>query len=71
MQVDREYVENVLGAFANTIILLIDSGDQAIEDGASAFGTAARITEAITKVQAKAVDLILNPDVDEKVGASV
>ncbi len=68
---DRKYVENVLGAFANTIILLIDSGDQAIEDGASAFGTAARITEAINKVQAKAVDLILNPDVDEKVGASV
>jgi len=71
MQVDRKYVENVLGAFTTTVILLIDSGIEAMDNGADTVSTGIRVNEAINKVKAKAVDLILNPDVDEKVGASV
>ncbi len=68
---DRKYVENVLGAFTTTVILLIDSGIEAMDNGADTVSTGIRINEAINNVKAKAVDLILNPDVDEKVGASV
>ncbi len=68
---DRKYVENVLGAFTTTVILLIDSGIEAMDNGADTVSTGIRINGAINNVKAKAVDLILNPDVDEKVGASV
>ncbi len=68
---DRKYVEDVISAFATTVILLIDTGMEAMDNGADTVSTGIRINEAINNVKAKAVDLILNPDVDEKVGASV